>query len=286
MLNYIKNTRLEVCIKTQKAKFFKNNNQVWESDVLTGSKESSTPKGLFILDNKTYNKNLTCFDNPVKKTGIYTMTAKYWFPFFSKAYGLHDTKNRTKYGLDEYKTNGGTRGCITMPLTNIESLNQLINAGDQIAIYENDINEIVHRGWKTNSEDPLDSLIYAFATFLVEFNLVKKGTFSDPETLKQKLKANTFKEVFNNICKNYDLSCKQIKPYTYEKLKTELQKNSYCILEVQTDDTFHYVVVESLVAADDAFIFDNKNYKNFLTEYKTISSIYSFHPSIVYNNSL
>ena len=98
---------IEVNLTNQKIYFFKNNQVVLTSDIVTGNVNIGlgTPAGAFFIRYKDHNISL---DGPG-----YSAYVNYFMPIYN-GIGLHDAGWRGRFGGEIYKSDG-SHGCINLP---------------------------------------------------------------------------------------------------------------------------------------------------------------------------
>lgn len=108
-LQLIGNTYIEINVKKQHLKFYKNGVVILEGDIVSGcvSWGTETPKGTFQIYSKEPARLLEGYD--------YSVFVNFWMPFY-EGYGIHDANWRTteEFGGTTYFTNG-SHGCINCP---------------------------------------------------------------------------------------------------------------------------------------------------------------------------
>ena len=127
-------TYVEVDLTQQHLWYYVNGSLLTESDIVSGSvaKNAETQVGCFPLAQKKSPETLTGED--ADGSNSYSVTVKYWMPFFN-GQGLHDATFRNEFGGEIYKKNG-SHGCINLPFEAAETIYQNIEVGVPIIIYE------------------------------------------------------------------------------------------------------------------------------------------------------
>ena len=120
-----KGTFVEISIKNQTLKYYKNNKLALKTSVVTG-KNNATPKGTFKVVSKARKINLIGED--------YVSFVYYWIAFKGRAYGIHDATWRSSFGGQIYKKNG-SHGCVNIPYNKAQKLYSMITVGTPVYIY-------------------------------------------------------------------------------------------------------------------------------------------------------
>jgi lipoprotein-anchoring transpeptidase ErfK/SrfK len=105
--NDIGSNYVEIDLTKQHLWFYKNGSLIIHGDIVSGnvSRNHKTPAGIYRLKYKE--------TNVVLKGQDYNTTVNFWMPFNGDI-GVHDANWRSKFGGNEYKTNG-SHGCINSP---------------------------------------------------------------------------------------------------------------------------------------------------------------------------
>jgi len=125
------NTRIEVSISSQKVYYVKDGKMQLETSVVTGSSSHPTPRGIFRLSYKERNVTLT---GPNGDGTSYASKVSYWMPF-NGGVGLHDAPWRSSFGGSIY-VNGGSHGCVNMPVQAAKKLYNSVEAGTLVYVYD------------------------------------------------------------------------------------------------------------------------------------------------------
>ena len=120
-----KGTFVEISIKNQTLKYYKNNKLALKTSVVTG-KNNATPRGSFKVVSKARKINLIGED--------YVSFVYYWIAFKGRAYGIHDATWRSSFGGQIYKKNG-SHGCVNIPYKKAQKLYSMITVGTPVYIY-------------------------------------------------------------------------------------------------------------------------------------------------------
>lgn len=108
--NEIGNTYIEVSISEQHVWYYKDDELMLDSDVVTGnlSDGHATPKGIYYISEKVNCKTL-------RPKGATSGTwVNKWMRLTNDGVGLHDATWRGRFGGNIYKSNG-SHGCINLP---------------------------------------------------------------------------------------------------------------------------------------------------------------------------
>lgn len=121
------NSYVEINLTAQHLFLYKNGNLIVESDLVSGNmaKGHATPTGAFGLTYKTLDAVLRGAD--------YATPVKYWMPFNGDV-GMHDATWRGTFGGNIYK-NGGSHGCINLPLSAAKTIYETIDQGYAVLVY-------------------------------------------------------------------------------------------------------------------------------------------------------
>lgn len=125
--NGLGTTYIEVNLTEQHLYYYQNGEIVLESDFVSGMmiKSRYTPEGVYFLSWKTTDTYLTGQTNPETGKPSYRSHVNYWMPF-NGGIGFHDALWRGSFGGAIYK-NGGSHGCINMPLEKAKKLYAMID---------------------------------------------------------------------------------------------------------------------------------------------------------------
>ena len=120
-------TYVEINITKQKLWFYKDNELVLESDIVTGNTKTrnGTPGGVYYVKYKATNATL---DGPG-----YCVHVRYWMPF-NGGIGLHDARWRKAFGGNIFQSDG-SHGCINLPLKTAEMIYKNSSAGLVVVCY-------------------------------------------------------------------------------------------------------------------------------------------------------
>ena len=122
------NTYVEVDISDQKVWYYKDNNLLVTSDVVTGKDQvSPTRVGWFKINGRRSNTYL--------KGPGYSSYVNYWMPF-DKGIGLHDAPWRNGvFGGDIYLTSG-SHGCVNMPYDTAKTIYENSSNGTKVLVHQ------------------------------------------------------------------------------------------------------------------------------------------------------
>jgi len=120
-------TYVEINITKQKLWFYKDNQLVLESDIVTGNTKTinGTPGGVYYVKYKATNATL---DGP-----DYCVHVRYWMPLNGNI-GLHDARWRKAFGGNIFQL-GGSHGCINLPLKTAEMIFKNSSSGLVVVCY-------------------------------------------------------------------------------------------------------------------------------------------------------
>ena len=122
--NEMPDTYIEVDVDEQHMYYFKENELVFDSDVVTGTLNSrDTNKGVEQILNK--GQNVTLMNDAF---------SYYWMAINYDGEGFHDATWRSSFGGEIYKTNG-SHGCVNMPLDKIKELYEITEVGTPVLVY-------------------------------------------------------------------------------------------------------------------------------------------------------
>ena len=124
-----------VDISEQTLYYYEKGKLVFKTPVVTGKiygqKYHGTPTGTFHLLYKQRDQHLRGLEDDGKTK--YDSFVRYWMPFRSDGYGLHDADWRSSFGGTIYQYYG-SHGCVNMPPAYAEKLYNGIHAGNIIKI--------------------------------------------------------------------------------------------------------------------------------------------------------
>lgn len=123
---------VEIDLTNQKLWVYKDGKKIVTSDVVTGDVAGgySTPAGIYYLK---YKQRDTTLSGSNADGSTYNSPVSYWMPF-NGGIGMHDATWRSKFGGTIYK-NGGSHGCINMPLKNAKKTYETIVSGYPIVVH-------------------------------------------------------------------------------------------------------------------------------------------------------
>lgn len=131
----IGNTYIEVDLSEQHMYFYRDGNNIFESDFVSGNMsydDRKTPTGVCHIAYKTKDFTLRGDKKP-DGTYSYEEPVEYWMPF-NGGVGFHDAPWRSEFGGDIYLTSG-SHGCINMPSGNAAQLYDLIDESVPIVVF-------------------------------------------------------------------------------------------------------------------------------------------------------
>ena len=131
----IGNTYIEVDLSEQHLYFYRDGNNIFESDFVSGNMsydDRKTPTGVCHIVYKTKNFTLRGDKKP-DGTYSYEEPVEYWMPF-NGGVGFHDAPWRSEFGGDIYLTSG-SHGCINMPESSAAQLYDLIDESIPIVAF-------------------------------------------------------------------------------------------------------------------------------------------------------
>ena len=116
--NGVGTSYVEVNISKQKVYLYKNGEEIFETDCVTGTVGTTeTRKGVFQVSGKASPATLRDVDKSGKK---YEQPVEYWIAF-NGSQGMHDAMWRGSFGGDIYKS-WGSHGCVNLPLEAAEKI--------------------------------------------------------------------------------------------------------------------------------------------------------------------
>lgn len=116
-------TYLKVYISKQKLEYYVNKKLVFSTPITSG-RNNNTKTGNFKILTKARNTELVGED--------YVSFVQYWMGY-GGGYGLHDASWRSRFGTQDYKTNG-SHGCINLPTNAAKKLYSMIEIGTPLYI--------------------------------------------------------------------------------------------------------------------------------------------------------
>ena len=124
---YVGTTYVAICIESQYMWYYKNNNLVVSTSVVTGNYNSmDTPKGYHSVQSKA---------SPCTLVGDgYVSYVDYWIAFIGSGYGIHDASWRSEFGGEIYKGNG-SHGCVNTPYNAVQTIYNNISVGTPVIVY-------------------------------------------------------------------------------------------------------------------------------------------------------
>ena len=131
----IGNTYIEVDLSEQHMYFYRDGNNIFESDFVSGNMsydDRKTPSGVCHIVYKTKDFTLRGEKKP-DGTYEYEEPVEYWMPF-NGGVGFHDAPWRSEFGGDIYLTSG-SHGCINMPVSSAAQLYELIDESIPIVVF-------------------------------------------------------------------------------------------------------------------------------------------------------
>ena len=118
---------VEVDIPNQRMTYFKDDEVVVSTDVVTGATWGyPTPPGFYKVENKDTNCWLEGAD--------YNVHVDYWIGFIGYTVGIHDADWRTKFGGTNYVKNG-SHGCVNTPKEAVIPIFENIEVGVPVLVY-------------------------------------------------------------------------------------------------------------------------------------------------------
>lgn len=130
------NSYVEIDLSRQHVWVYKDGDLAVETGMVSGMMTSDrwTPPGIFTL---TYKKSPSVLRGPKKPDGKYEWESPvtYWMPF-NGGIGLHDAtwRSANQFGTNIYK-NGGSHGCINLPLNKAKAIYEIIDKDMPIICY-------------------------------------------------------------------------------------------------------------------------------------------------------
>lgn len=120
-------TYIEVDMGNQKMYYYKNNNLMLETPIVTGNMKRnwSTPSKVCYVYFKQKNR--------VLRGANYATPVKYWIAVDGHI-GIHDASWRKEFGGEIYLTNG-SHGCINTPLEKVEELYEIVEIGTPVIMF-------------------------------------------------------------------------------------------------------------------------------------------------------
>ena len=131
--NDIGDTYVEIDYTNQRMWFYKDGELLVDTPIVTGnvSKKYGSPDGIYCI----YNKE----EKAVLKGEDYKTPVDFWMPF-CEGVGIHDSKWRSTYGGNIYKTDG-SHGCINTPWEQAKIIFANISVGDPVICYSGATNQ-------------------------------------------------------------------------------------------------------------------------------------------------
>ena len=129
-------TYAEVDLTAQHMWFIKDGKVVLQSDIVTGTPNSSraTPQGVYSILEKTKNKTLVGSKDPATGKPKYETPVSFWMRVTWTGIGFHDATWQSSFGGDRY-TYAGSHGCINMPYDKAKQLFDNISIGTPVIVH-------------------------------------------------------------------------------------------------------------------------------------------------------
>lgn len=126
---------IEVDLSRQHLWIYKNGQCVLQSDCVSGkmTRDRYTPAGTYYVYSKERNRVLRGTKDPVTGKYPYESPVSYWMPF-NRGIGFHDANWRNKFGGNFY-VNGGSHGCVNLPVGFAGTMYNTITTGMPVVIY-------------------------------------------------------------------------------------------------------------------------------------------------------
>lgn len=126
---------IEVDLSRQHLWIYKNGQCVLQSDCVSGkmTRDRYTPAGTYYVYSKERNRVLRGTKDPVTGKYPYESPVSYWMPF-NRGIGFHDANWRNKFGGNLY-VNGGSHGCVNLPVGFAGTMYNTITTGMPVVIY-------------------------------------------------------------------------------------------------------------------------------------------------------
>ena len=125
------NSYIEVDISNQTLKLYEDEEEVLESDVVTGKNSTPTDLGYYSVYYKDCNVTLQGSNGDGTS---YASHVSYWMPF-NGGEGFHDATWRDSFGGDIYEFDG-SHGCVNMPYEEAEELYNNIESDTKVLIHK------------------------------------------------------------------------------------------------------------------------------------------------------
>ena len=124
-------TYVEVDIYNQHVYYYENNELIYDCSCVTGTEGySSTPSGIFSVEEKIRGRNLEGYNSAGQKT--YSVWVNFWICFLPH-YGLHDASWRGSFGGDIYEYDG-SHGCVNLSYNSASALYDLVDYDTPVII--------------------------------------------------------------------------------------------------------------------------------------------------------
>ena len=129
-------TYAEVDLSTQHMWYIKDGSVVLESDIVTGTPNSSraTPQGVYSILEKTKDKTLVGSKDPATGKPKYETPVSFWMRVTWTGIGFHDATWQSSFGGDR-NTYAGSHGCINMPYDKAKQLFDTISIGTPVVVH-------------------------------------------------------------------------------------------------------------------------------------------------------
>ncbi len=115
-------------------------NLLWDSGIISGNPNegNATSTGIYILNSKERNVQLTGKKDPNTGQPIYVSYVDYWMAFIGGAVGLHDASWQAteNFSNPEAYKSVGSHGCVNLPPDKAAALYDIINVGDCVIVHD------------------------------------------------------------------------------------------------------------------------------------------------------
>lgn len=131
---------VDIDITEQRVRYYDANDQlVWESGCITGNPSTGhdTPTGIYFINNKEQNVQLTGAKDPETGEPEYISYVDYWMSFIGGAVGLHDADWQASSSFNDPTayTWTGSHGCVNLPPDKAAELFNIVQLNDCVIVH-------------------------------------------------------------------------------------------------------------------------------------------------------
>lgn len=126
-------TYAEVSISQQKVWFYRNGQQVYSADCVTGRQNTGegTPRGVWYI---MYKQSPSTLKGSETGKANYEVKVKYWAQFTNSGCGFHDASWRTNWDKSAY-LNDGSGGCVNLRPDSAAQVYNILEVKEPVIVY-------------------------------------------------------------------------------------------------------------------------------------------------------